>query len=97
MTARYTSQHRLSLLLIVVLLAMQSLMFWHQHDDSAIEDEHCQLCLFSQHHTPAPGTVNQPLTLSYIQYVIHDAAYVEPAQSWHRHFSLARAPPVTLS
>jgi hypothetical protein len=97
MTARYTSQHRLSLLLIVVLLAMQSLMFWHQHDDSAIEDEHCQLCLFSHHHTPAAGTANQPLTLIFTQYLIREPAYAEPAQSWHRHFSLARAPPVTLS
>jgi len=96
-TLTYKQQIRMSVLLVVLLLTMHSFIVWHQHDDHAASDSHCELCLFSQHHTPAPGSASKALTVFFSQYTIQTSFSAVPQQpAWH-YFSLARAPPFTLS
>lgn len=45
-----------AILLAVVLLASQSLMLWHSHDDGAAEQAGCELCVHVQLHSPLPAS-----------------------------------------
>jgi hypothetical protein len=86
-----------ALLLVGFLLATQSMLVWHQHDDNALTDGDCQLCMHAHHHSPAPVSQIKPVLPEFMHTFIYVSAYTARVRLYDYLFSPSRAPPATLS
>jgi hypothetical protein len=89
---RYHNQ-RVMLLMAGILLAAQTIMFWHSHHGSAAPDEHCQICLHAQHHTPATNSLLAPVLALFSPIAI---SQTPSSETFHHVYQItlpARAPP----
>ena len=85
---------RITLLLATILLAAQTILFWHSHHGSAAPDEHCQICLHAQHHTPATNSLLAPVLALFSPIAISQAINSETFHYVYQIILPARAPPV---
>lgn len=90
---RYHNQ-RIMLLMAGILLAAQTILFWHSHHGSAAPDEHCQICLHAQHHTPATNSIQPPVLALFSPIAISQAINNETFHYVYQITLPARAPPV---
>ena len=88
---------RLILLLAMVFMAAQSLLALHDHDDGALTENGCQLCLFAHQHSPAPVNYHNPVLLILTHFVIPTPTQVGTVTPRYYLFSPSRAPPADLS
>ena len=84
---------RITLLLATILLAAQTILFWHSHHGSAAPDEHCQICLHAQHHTPATNSLLAPVLALFSPIAISQAINSETFHYVYQIILPARAPP----
>lgn len=80
------------LLLAGILLAAQTIVFWH-HDDGIGPDDHCQICLYAQHHTPVTATMAVPFMALFAQIQVVNTETCETTHYLYRHYNPSRAPP----
>ncbi len=85
---------RVSLLLASILLAAQTILFWHTHNGNATPDEHCQICLHAQHHTPASNSLHAPVLTLFTPVAIIQTINSETFHPLYRIYIRSRAPPV---
>jgi hypothetical protein len=76
-----------------ILLAAQTIVFWHTHHGNAGPDEHCQVCLHAQHHTPATATLVAPVLALFTQIQIINPINSETLHFVYRYYTRSRAPP----
>jgi len=93
-TLRHYQNLRVTLLLAAVLLAAQTLFFWHTHHGHVTPDDACQICLHAQHHTPATNSIQSPQLALFnpVSYAL--PAGTEPSHSIYRITLPSRAPPI---
>ncbi|MBI1424118.1 MAG: hypothetical protein GC149_11670 [Gammaproteobacteria bacterium] len=85
---------RVSLLLSAILLAAQTLLFWHTHHGHVTPDDSCQICVHAQHHTPATNSI-QATTLSlFVPVAVSEPQTIETSHYVYRIYIPSRAPPV---
>ena len=85
---------RVSLLLSAILLAAQTLLFWHTHHGHVSPDDTCQICVHAQHHTPATNTI-QITTLSlFMPIAVNQPLIIETTHHVYRIYIPSRGPPV---
>lgn len=82
------------LLLAAILLAVQTLIFWHTHHGKAAPDDSCQLCLHAQHHTPATNSVQAPVLALFNPVADSQPINTETFHPTYRITLPSRAPPV---
>jgi hypothetical protein len=90
---RYQNQ-RTALLLSAILLAAQTLFFWHTHHGKVTPDDACQICLHAQHHTPATNSIHAPVLALFSPIAIIRTINSETFHSVYRIYIQSRAPPV---
>lgn len=90
---RYHNQ-RVMLLMAGLLLAAQTILFWHSHHGSAAPDEHCQICLHAQHHTPATNSIQAPVLALFSPIAISQPLSSETIHHVYQITIPSRAPPL---
>jgi hypothetical protein len=82
------------LLLAVILLAAQTLLLWHTHEDGkATPDETCQLCLHAQHHSAATASLHAPMLVLFTQIETINPVNSDTLHSVYHYYTRSRAPP----
>ena len=85
---------RISLLLAGILLAAQTLFFWHTHHGQVTPDDACQICLHAQHHTPATHTIHSAVLALFAPIAISQPISHDSSHPVYRIYIPARAPPL---
>lgn len=80
------------LLLAGILLAAETIVFWH-HDHGIGPDDHCQICLYAQHHTPATANIAVPVVTLFAEIAIVNPISSETFHFVYRYYNLSRGPP----
>lgn len=87
---------RVMLLLATILLAAQTLLFWHTHHGKVSLDDSCQICLHAQHHTPATHTIQTNALALFLPIEINQPLNIDNIHPAYRIYIPSRAPPVFL-
>lgn len=84
---------RATLLLATILLAAQTLFFWHSHHGKVTPDDACQICLHAQHHTPATHTIQTTAVALFLPITISQPQVIDTFHPLYRISSPSRGPP----
>lgn len=84
---------RVVLFMAGILLAAQTLVFWHSHHGSLTPDTHCQICQYAQHHTPATNSLIAPVLALFSSMAISQAPSCETLHRVYQITIPSRAPP----
>lgn len=86
---------RVMFLLAALLLAAQTLLLWHTHGGKLTPDEHCELCLHAQHHTPALVTIQAPMLALFTQVAVAQPLNTDTFHLVYQITIPSRAPPAS--
>jgi hypothetical protein len=93
-TLRRYRNLRVMLLLTAILLAAQTLLLWHTHEDGkATAEETCQLCLHAQHHSAAPTSIHAPMLVLFTPIEILNPVNSDTLHTVYHFYTPSRAPP----